>query len=134
MQVISRSHAPLAYASASDVSCPCCRGRLVRQRRRIVDRLRSLVRPVRRYRCENFACQWIGNLAKPDVGRPYSGTAAGAKGAGDKEQRTSRVPASFVVHMVLVAVGVAFVIVYSTMEPTVWFDDSARTLELAGNE
>lgn len=31
--------------------------------RRLVDRLMSVVRPVQRYRCRNFACQWVGNVS-----------------------------------------------------------------------
>ncbi len=72
MQVISLSRAPLAYRPASDVLCPCCQGKLLRERRRIVDRLRSLIRPVKRYRCENFACQWVGNMANADAGSSES--------------------------------------------------------------
>lgn len=75
MQVISRIHAPLAYRPASQVTCPCCQGKLVRERRRIVNRLRSLMRPVKRYRCENFACQWRGNIANADGASAYSGMA-----------------------------------------------------------
>ncbi len=31
--------------------------------RRLIDRVLSLVRPIQRYRCRNFACQWVGNIA-----------------------------------------------------------------------
>jgi hypothetical protein len=31
--------------------------------RRLTDHVPSLVRPVRRYRCRNFACQWVGTIA-----------------------------------------------------------------------
>lgn len=91
--------------------CPMCRRTLVRERRRTVDRLYSLFQPVRRYRCQNFACQWMGNFAadktSPGMDRPPS----------------HRVPAAFVVHMALVAVGVVLVIVLSNLEPTTWAAD-----------
>lgn len=126
MQVISRRHAPQAYLAVSDAICPCCQGKLVRERRRVVDRLSSLIRPVKRYRCENFACQWMGNLGKPATGRSGTGMAAGAQSEGDEDQRSSGVPAAFIVHMILVAVGAVFVIVYSTLEPAASFDESAQ--------
>lgn len=130
MQDTSPSRAPLAYPPASEVNCPCCQCKLVRERRRIVDRLCSLTRPVRRYRCENFACQWKGNLTKPDAGRSRSAMAASAKGEGDRRQQTSGVPASFVVHMILVVVGVVVVITFSTMEPAVLFGGGEYMREL----
>ncbi len=51
-----------AYPSAKRLACPKCGGDLSRIPRRIVDRLLSVFRPVQRYRCRNFACQWIGNI------------------------------------------------------------------------
>jgi hypothetical protein len=39
--------------------------------RRVIDRLLSLVYPVRRYRCRSFICHWEGNLlyaARPSDG------------------------------------------------------------------
>lgn len=39
--------------------CPLCGEEVIRIRRRIVDRLQSLIRPVHRYRCR---CGWEGNL------------------------------------------------------------------------
>ncbi len=51
-----------AYPSARRLACPTCGGDLSRIPRRIVDRLLSVLRPVQRYRCRNFACQWVGNL------------------------------------------------------------------------
>lgn len=134
MPVVSRRHASQARLISSAAVCPCCQGKLVRERRRVVDRLRSLFRPVRRYRCENFACQWTGTLANPVAGSSGSGGVAGAPSAVDEDQRTRGIPASFVVHMVLVAVGVVFVLVYSTMEPAVSFDETEPALGLAVQE
>jgi len=31
--------------------------------RRLIDRVWSLVRPVQRYRCRSFSCQWVGNVS-----------------------------------------------------------------------
>jgi len=44
--------------------CPRCGGKLIRVRRRFADRLLSLVRPVRRYRCRRADCLWEGTLRK----------------------------------------------------------------------
>ncbi|GIX28408.1 MAG: hypothetical protein KatS3mg123_2289 [Burkholderiales bacterium] len=44
--------------------CPYCGGPLERIRRRPVDRLLSLLYPVRRYRCFNPACRWEGLLRR----------------------------------------------------------------------
>ncbi|MFZ5511404.1 MAG: hypothetical protein ACOZCP_15270 [Pseudomonadota bacterium] len=45
--------------------CPVCGGPVLRIRRRLVDRIISLLRPVARYRCQSARCQWEGNLPKP---------------------------------------------------------------------
>ena len=42
--------------------CPKCGGPVYREHRRIIDRLISLLRPVRRYRCDAHVCQWNGLL------------------------------------------------------------------------
>ena len=44
--------------------CPRCNGPVYRVRRRFVDRLISLVVPVRRYHCHSMdpMCDWEGNL------------------------------------------------------------------------
>ncbi|MEO8544924.1 MAG: hypothetical protein ABJA49_06740 [Betaproteobacteria bacterium] len=99
----------------------------MRERRRLVDRLHSLFRPIRRYRCEDFACQWVGNIADTDAARSGTTLAADVQFRSDKKKPTGRVPASFVVHMVLVAAGVVFVMVYSTMEPAAWQNDDEQT-------
>ena len=44
--------------------CPRCGGRVIRIRRRPIDRLISLIRPVRRYQCEKPNCGWIGNVPR----------------------------------------------------------------------
>lgn len=45
-------------------ACPKCNAPLDRVRRRIADRVRSWVSPVRRYRCrmKGWGCDWEGNL------------------------------------------------------------------------
>ena len=50
-------------ASGSRYNCPECGGPLSRIPRRLIDRVSSMFRPVQRYRCRNFACQWVGNIA-----------------------------------------------------------------------
>lgn len=106
-------------------TCPLCHWKLIRQRRRPVDRLWSLIQPVKRYRCENFSCQWVGNVASARTESATAGQATNPRYGGDTAERPPRVvPVTFVVHMVLVAVGIVFVLVYSTMEPTSLFDDT----------
>ena len=70
----------------------------------------------------------MGNLVNPDARRSGSGTAFGAQSASDEGQRSRDVPTSFIVHMILVAVGVVFVLVYSTMEPAASFEESEHAL------
>jgi hypothetical protein len=42
--------------------CPRCGGDAYRIRRRLIDRLLSLIVPLGRYSCESFVCNWEGNL------------------------------------------------------------------------
>ncbi len=42
--------------------CPRCGGPVFRVSRRLIDRLTSVFRSVRRYRCDSHTCQWRGNL------------------------------------------------------------------------
>lgn len=108
MQTKSPRAMPSTAHPSNTRNCPHCRCALVRERRRIVDRLYSLFQPIKRYRCQNFACQWVGNFSS-------------AKG--DLDLPPHRVPVAFVVHMALVAVGVVVVIVFSNLEPTGWAEN-----------
>jgi hypothetical protein len=47
--------------------CPQCGGAVYRIPRRFIDRLISLVRPVRRYQCVALECAWIGNMPRGPV-------------------------------------------------------------------
>jgi len=51
--------------------CPKCGSLAVRVARRAVDRLYSLIRPVRRYQCSAQECRWIGNLVG-EIGEPQA--------------------------------------------------------------
>lgn len=73
-------HAPArsAAAPAADTTeqrksprCPVCGGPLVRRRRNVLDRLRSLAGEVHRYRCGAFGCGWEGVLPAPTVERRH---------------------------------------------------------------
>jgi len=44
--------------------CPRCQGSLVRVRRRLLDRIISLVSPRHRYRCVAIGCGWEGTLRR----------------------------------------------------------------------
>jgi hypothetical protein len=44
--------------------CPKCGGALIRVHRRPLDRLQSVVLPVRRFRCDAFHCRYEGNLRR----------------------------------------------------------------------
>lgn len=108
--------------AVGQIRCPLCQGDLVRARRRSVDRLRSLFVPVKRYRCENFRCQWEGNVSS----RRATGAAGNAPVEGDIGGWSDHVPVAFVVSMVLAVAGIAFVLMFSTMESTFWFDEGER--------
>ncbi len=70
----TRSSAPIrpteqeeAMAGSLINECPQCQrsgssGQLMRVHRRFVDRVMSLFRPFRRYRCQSMDCDWEGNL------------------------------------------------------------------------
>ena len=49
---------------ASNTQCPHCGGRLMRTARRLRDRVWSLLVPLKRFRCDRFSCQWIGNIPR----------------------------------------------------------------------
>lgn len=63
-----------ASAALQTPSCPRCNGALVRVRRHFVDRLVSLFTPVRRYRCDSFACRWEGTLRTARAEAPAAPT------------------------------------------------------------
>lgn len=48
--------------AARGPTCPCCRGGVLRIRRRWVDLLVSFFTPIRRFRCRSTECGWEGNL------------------------------------------------------------------------
>lgn|GEM_PF-1930856 len=58
------------YVGNAKLTCPRCRGNLIRRPRRPIDRLYSLFTPVQRYRCDQFSCRWIGNIAIAPVEVP----------------------------------------------------------------
>jgi len=62
----------------------------------------SLFVPVHRFRCEQFACKWAGNLR---VGEKSTGALV-PTGESLFDPVPSRVPRTFICSMVLVAVGI----------------------------
>jgi len=60
---IAPSETPLPAATGDSVPCPRCGNtNLLRIHRHPLDRLLSLVRPVYRFRCAAFGCDWEGTL------------------------------------------------------------------------
>lgn len=58
-------HPGRAEGGADVPGCPLCGcGGLIRIHRRPIDRLLSLFVDVYRFRCQQFECQWEGNLMK----------------------------------------------------------------------
>jgi hypothetical protein len=55
-------------------SCPQCGATLMRIHRRPIDRVVSLFKPLRRYRCTRLECEWTGNLPRtyPAMGTAFS--------------------------------------------------------------
>jgi hypothetical protein len=58
--LVPRLASAFVQSSVQNPTCPRCGGAVERIRRRFIDRVLSLFRPVRRYRCENFLCHWEG--------------------------------------------------------------------------
>src|SRR5205823_585981 len=56
-----------ARNSVPACDCPLCGERLVRMRRRSVDRLLSVFFRVYRFRCVNFQCQWEGSVRRSKI-------------------------------------------------------------------
>ena len=112
---------PLDYVSVSKHMCPLCNGNVLRTHRRAIDRTISMFVPVRRYRCPRFSCQWEGNLdarsGAPDAKKDSPGLDGGF----------SKIPASFIVNMGVVVVGVVMVLVVPQAE-------SFSSRELAATE
>jgi hypothetical protein len=62
MSANTRIDTPAQNPGAALSACPRCGGPISRIPRRFVDRIISMVRPVQRFRCRSFTCQWIGNI------------------------------------------------------------------------
>ena len=64
-----KSTTQMLEARTSSCVCPRCGSRDLRRiQRRSLDRLLHLVRPVYRFECEAFGCQWEGTLRQADFG------------------------------------------------------------------
>jgi len=102
-----------SYVTTSIHPCPQCHGPLMRMPRRIVDRAWSLFQPVQRFRCNHFACQWSGNFPTPPskTGRPDSGQGTPLPALLDNQPE--RLPRTFIVSMVLTALGLVGLVVLS---------------------
>lgn len=57
-----QSHVATNVNSVFANVCPHCGGDLTRIRRRAVDHVLSVLLPVRRFRCRDFGCIWVGNV------------------------------------------------------------------------
>ncbi|MCB2007799.1 MAG: hypothetical protein R3E92_20460 [Burkholderiaceae bacterium] len=101
----SLSGAAHAATARPVVGCPSCGAPTIRIWRRPSDRLLSVFVPVSRHRCESHDCRWEGNVRS--VRSKRSGAAG--RNRADEGRVASAVPAWFIVHMVLVVVGIVFV-------------------------
>ncbi len=110
-------------ADAGKHLCPSCQSGLLRTWRRPVDRFTSQFVPVHRYRCRSFSCQWEGSFRAhrevnhvdpPDTAAALLAAARGVVPPPRVHPRA--VPKSFVVHMALAVVGVAFVVVITATD------------------
>ena len=106
------------YIHASDHQCPLCAAYLLRTPRRPVDRLWSIFKPVLRYRCQRFACQWHGNLAQRSVGDVAPGGSGPAKRT-VRAARNKEVSMAFIAHIALAVSGGLLVILVGNSDPTV---------------
>ena len=97
------------YLRTSTHQCPWCTAYLVRMPRRPVDRLWSIVKPARRYRCERFACQWQGTI-------PLLAQDSAAEDSRSGEVKGT-LPAAFVAHILLAVAGAVLVVVIGSSEP-----------------
>ena len=93
------------YVNTCDLECPVCGTNLIRTPRRQVDRVVSLFVPVRRFRCQNFSCQWQGNLRNELVVAALAPTGKGVR------RRPRRIPRQFMFHMALVLGGIVLIFV-----------------------
>jgi hypothetical protein len=57
---------PAAGGSRRVRTCPCCGESIQRVRRRLLDRVISLWKPVVRLRCDAPACGWEGRVARAE--------------------------------------------------------------------
>lgn len=48
--------------NASQCRCPKCGGTAYRVPRRFIDKVLTLGRPVKRFRCREDQCDWVGNV------------------------------------------------------------------------
>ncbi len=106
------------YIHASDRQCPLCAAYLLRTPRRPVDRFWSIFKPVLRYRCQRFACQWHGNLAQHTADDVARGGSAPGNGPA-RAARNKEVPMAFIAHIVFAASGGLLVILVGNSDPTV---------------
>lgn len=107
------------YIHASNRQCPLCAAYLLRTPRRPVDRLWSIFKPVLRYRCQRFACQWQGNLTQANAGRDAAPRGSASGNGPVRARRSKEVPMAFIAHIVLAVSGGLLVIVVGNSDPTV---------------
>ena len=55
-----------SQGASRGLRCPRCNGAAYRIRRRLIDRIVSLLTPIHRYHCANY-CGWEGNLREVRV-------------------------------------------------------------------
>jgi hypothetical protein len=122
------------YARYTAKSCPKCRSNLHRVWRRPVDRLISFFVPVHRFRCQQFVCQWTGNL------RVAGTSVSNSLPPETDDPFTNPVRASasrtFIGSMLLLVAGIATIILVPVMDlmhkdPQAYLEPSSHELSAA---
>lgn len=116
MTTESPSEQPSRYPGLEPVHCPKCQQNLARIPRTTMDRMVGIFRPVKRYRCRNFACHWEGTLRAGNQQSPVASETAIESAPRDSPSRSTRSrkgSIALIVSLVLVIAGVAGVMAFA---------------------
>ncbi len=94
-----------------DRACPQCGRSLFRTWRRPVDRFTSMFKPVQRFRCEHFSCQWEGSVPVPREDFVSTDAEFGTPLRPRPARDAADLPWSFVIHTSLALAGLVLCVV-----------------------